>query len=135
MKTFHLKIVTPDGMCFDGMVSSLTLRTIHGDVGILADHVDLVTALGMGRATVITEDGTARHAACIGGMLTVTKKLVSVVATTFEWAENIDTDRAKASHDRARKVLSSKDSSALELKLAEARLKRALVRQSVAEKP
>lgn len=131
MKTFHLKIVTPYGLCFDGQVQSLTLRTIDGDVGIQADHVDLVTALGMGQATVVTEDGP-KYAACIGGLLSVTKTIVSVVATTFEWAEDIDTDRAQASYDRAQKVLGNKESSDMELKLAQARLKRALVRQSVA---
>ena len=48
MRDFHLKIVTPDGLCFDGNAYSLTVRTVAGDVGILAGHLDLVTALGMG---------------------------------------------------------------------------------------
>ena len=132
MKTFHLKIVTPDGMCFDGMVSSLTLRTIHGDVGILADHVDLVTALGMGRATVITEDGTARHAACIGGMLTVTKKLVSVVATTFEFSDEIDVARAEKAKEKAQKRIEAAQSDK-DMRLAELKLKRALNRINVSK--
>ncbi len=55
-----------------------------------------MTALGMGRATVVTDQGT-RYAACIGGMLSVEKELVTLVATTFEWAEDIDTARAQAS--------------------------------------
>lgn len=131
MKEFHLKIVTPDGQCFDGQVYSLQVRTIDGDVGIMADHVDLVTALGMGRATIQAEGGT-RYAACIGGILSVTKELVSLVATTFEWSEDIDLDRANRSYDRAQAVLARKDASQLELKLAQARLKRALIRQGVA---
>ena len=124
MTAFHLKIVTPDGLFFD-------VRTVAGDVGILAGHLDLVTALGMGRATVVTDQGT-RYAACIGGMLSVEKELVTLVATTFEWAEDIDTARAQASYERAQKVLHSKNASQVELKLAEARLKRALVRRGVA---
>lgn len=131
MKPFRLKIVTPDGLLYDGQALSLTVRTVAGDIGILADHIDLVTALGMGRATVVTEEG-ARYAACIGGMLSVTKELVSLVATTFEWAEGIDAHRAHASYERAQKVLQDKDASQLDLKLASARLKRALVRESVA---
>ncbi|MGM9640751.1 MAG: ATP synthase F1 subunit epsilon [Faecousia sp.] len=131
MKAFHLKIVTPDGLLFDGDAYSLTVRTVAGDVGILADHMDLVTALGMGRATVVTESGP-RYAACIGGMLSVTRELVSLVATTFEWAENIDVSRARASYDRADRILHDKDASQMDLRLAEARLKRSLVRQSVA---
>lgn len=132
MKTFRLKIVTPDGLLYDGEAYSLSVRTIAGEVGILADHLDLVTALGMGRATVVTESGT-RYAACIGGMLSVTRALVSVVATTFEWAEDIDPDRAQASYQRADRILHDKEASQMDLRLAEARLKRALIRQSVAQ--
>ena len=65
-------------------------------------------------------------------MLSVEKELVTLVATTFEWAEDIDTARAQASYERAQKVLHSKNASQVELKLAEARLKRALVRRGVA---
>ena len=130
MKPFHLKIVTPYGPSFDGEALNLSVRTVDGDVGILADHMDMVTALGMGRAVVETEAGR-REAACIGGILSVSKELVSLVATTFEWAEDIDVDRAKVSYEKAQKIISSKDSIDLELKLAQARLKRDLVRQSV----
>lgn len=131
MNTFHLKIVTPDGLMYDGEAQGLTVRTTSGDVGILAGHLDLVSALGMGRATVVTPTAT-RYAACIGGMLSVKKDLVTLVATTFEWADEIDAQRAQASLDRAQKVLHNKDASQADLRLAEARLKRALVRQSVA---
>ncbi len=131
MKPFHLKIVTPYGPCFDGEATCLQVRTIDGDVGIMADHVDMVTALGMGRAVIDTETGR-REAACIGGILSVTKDSVSLVATTFEWAEDIDVPRADASYEKAQKVLGDKNATDLEFKLAQARLKRALVRKSVA---
>ena len=108
------------------------VRTTTGDVGILAGHVDLVAPLGMGQATVYTEDGT-RRAACIGGMLSVLDGSVTLVPTTFEWAENIDTARAEASLQRAKSILTHKDKvSETDIKLAEARLHRALVRKSVA---
>ena len=132
MKEFYLRIVTPDGVCFDGPAQRVVVRTIAGDVGIMAGHLELVTALGMGQATVVTADGV-RYAACIGGMLTVTRELVRVTATTFEWSENIDLPRANNSYERAQKILENSSSTDLELKLAQARLKRALVRRSVAE--
>ena len=64
MNSFYLQIVTPDGSLFDGQAEKLTVRTIDGDVTVLAGHTDYVTALGMGRAKV-TVDGVARYAACI----------------------------------------------------------------------
>ena len=68
MTPFHLKIVTPDGLIFDGQAEELVVRTTSGDLGILAGHINCVAPLGMGRATVIT-DGKRKFAACIGGTL------------------------------------------------------------------
>ena len=131
MTPFHLRIVTPDGLLFDGQAEELIVRTTSGDLGILAGHVKCVAPLGMGRATVVI-DGKHKYASCIGGMVSVVNGDVTLVPTTFEWAESIDTARAEASQKRAEAVLHSKDSSETELKLAQARLHRALVRKSVA---
>lgn len=133
MNSFPLKIVTPDGLQFDGQAEELIVRTTTGDMGILAGHISCVAPLGMGRATIIT-DGKKRYAACIGGMVSVVKGSVTLVPTTFEWAENIDVARAAASENRANAVLKDKTSTDTDLRLAEARLKRALIRQNVAQK-
>ena len=132
MSSFPLKIVTPDGLIYDDQAERIIVRTTGGDLAILARHIDCVAALGMGLATVVTAEGTRRYAACIGGMLSVQNGEVTLVPTTFEWAETIDAARAQASMDRAEKVLKNKDASSTEIQLAEARLHRALVRKSVA---
>lgn len=131
MTDFSLKIVTPYGLVYDGNAQELIVRTTSGDLGILAGHINCVAPLGMGRATVII-DGQKRYAACIGGMVSVVGSNVTLVPTTFEWANEIDADRAEASYQRAQAILHSKDASDTDLKLAEARLRRALVRKSVA---
>jgi F-type H+-transporting ATPase subunit epsilon len=132
MTAFELKIVTLDGLVYDGMAEELIVRTVNGDMGILAGHINCVAALGMGRATVMI-DGKKRYGACIGGMVTVVNGAVTLVPTTFEWAEDIDLQRAENAAERANVLISSKDISNVELRLAEARLKRALVRSSVAK--
>ena len=128
--TFHLQIVTPDGLIFEGEADKISVRTQDGIIGILPRHIDYVAPLGMGEA-VITVDGKARRAACIGGMVAVQGDTVRLVATTFEWAENIDMVRAKLAEERARALLARENSSERDLTLAEARLRRALVRQAV----
>ena len=133
MSSFPLQIVTPGGQAFDGMAEKLFCRTIVGDVAILARHCDYITALGMGEARVTLEDGAVRRAACIGGMLTVRSGQVRLVATTFEWAGDIVKARAEDSRKRAETVLGQKGVDARELELAQARLKRALVRTHVAD--
>ena len=132
MTAFALKIVTPDGLIYDGQAEELIIRTVTGDMGILAGHINCVASLGMGRATVLM-DGKKRYAACIGGMVSVVNGAVTLVPTTFEWAEDIDVKRAEASADRAKAALSNKESSDADVRLAQARLKRALVRSSVAK--
>ena len=129
--TFSLKIVTPDGLIFDGQAEKLIVRTSTGDTAILARHINAVFPLGMGQA-IVEADGQRRTAACIGGMLSVVDGAVTLVPTTFEWADQIDADRAAASQQRAEGILNKKDASDAELRLAEARLKRALIRKSVA---
>lgn len=130
MTGFPLKIVTPDGLEFDGMADELIVRTIVGDLGILAKHVDCVAPLGMGEATVVV-DGQKKYAACIGGMVSVINGSVTLVPTTFEWSEKIDLERAEASEKRAQAVLSNKNATDTEIQLAKARLRRALVRKNV----
>ena len=130
MTPFSLKIVTPDGVRFDGQAEELIVRTTTGDMGILAGHINCVAPLGMGRATVIV-DGVKRYAACIGGMVSVVDGAVSLVPTTFEWADSIDVARAERSLERAQAVLDNKASADTDLVMAKARLRRALIRKDV----
>lgn len=131
MTPFPLKIVTPDGVQYDGQAEELIVRTTTGDLGILAGHMNCVAPLGMGRATIVIE-GKKHYAACIGGMLSVMGEKVTLVPTTFEWAKDIDEARADRSYQRAQAILSDKNAAKTDIALAEARLKRALVRRSVA---
>ena len=130
MTPFHLKIVTPDGLIYDGQAEELIVRTIGGDVGIRARHMDYVAPLGMGRAVIVNGD-QRRIAACIGGMLSVVNGDVTLVPTTFEWADQIDVDRAERAQKKAEDRLKASTSDT-EVHLAEAKLHRALVRKSVA---
>ena len=132
MTSFPLKVVTPDGLLFDGQAEELVVRTTTGDMGILAGHINCVAPLGMGRAMIVAE-GKKMYAACIGGILSVVNGEVNLVPTTFEWADQIDADRAEQSAETAKKRLADKNLGSVELRMAEAKLRRALVRKSVAE--
>jgi len=77
-------------------------------------------------------DGQRRYGACIGGILSVVDGKVTLVPTTFEWSDAIDVDRALASEKRAQAILDNKTSTDTDIRLAEARLKRALIRKNVA---
>ena len=107
---FHLQIVTPDGSEFDGQAVRIIVRTIAGDVCVMARHTNYCTALGMGEAKVTMEDGSVRTA-------------------------QIDFARAQKAKEAAEKRLAEKNKlSDKEIALAEAKLKRALVRSNVASR-
>ena len=127
MRTFPLRIGTPDGLLFEGEVQRIVCRSITGDLAILAGHCNFCTALGMGEAHVILENGTSRSAACIGGMLTVMDGNCSLLATTWEWQEDIDADRAGKAKERAQEQLRQKQS-IQEYQLSQASLARAMAR-------
>ena len=131
MKEFHLQIVTPDGIRFDGDAQSLLIKCEMGDIEVLAGHTDYFSSLGIGRARIKTAEG-ARMASAAGGFLSVSGGEVKVVATTFEYADEIDVSRARASKERAEeKIKDAKD--AAELEAAKLKLMRALNRIKVAE--
>ena len=131
MSTFHLTISTPDGLLFDGEVQRVRARMIDGGVCRLAHHEHYVSAVGAGEAALVTADGQTRTAACIGGMLTMIDNEATLIATTFEWADQIDLERAKRAKEVAQARISAAKNDKRELMLAEAKLQRALVRINV----
>ncbi|MDO5377975.1 MAG: ATP synthase F1 subunit epsilon [Clostridia bacterium] len=131
MSTFHLKISTPDGMEFDGEVERVRVRMIDGDVCLLAHHADYVSAVGAGEAAIVTADGQTKTAACIGGMLAMISGEANLIATTFEWSDEIDLERAQRAKATAEARIAAAKNDKRELMLAEAKLQRALVRINV----
>ena len=131
---YKLEIATPDGEVYIGNATRLICRTIDGDVCIMARHTNYCTALGMGLAKVTMEDGSVRNAACMGGMLTVVEGVCRLVATTWEWQEDIDFERAKIAKSKAEEQLDRREHlDDRDVQLAEAKLKRALIRTSIAK--
>ena len=133
MTSFYLQIVAPDGKKYAGMAEKILLRTINGDVCILARHTDYITALVLGECRVTDDKGQVRTAACIGGMLVVTEGMAHVMASAFEWADEIDVARAEKNKAACEKALAANPSED-QAKLQEAKLRRCNLRLSVAAK-
>ncbi len=134
MAAFHLQVVSMDGPIFDGNVQKIMLRTIDGDIAILARHTNYCTAIGMGTAHILLEDDSERTAACIGGMLSVMDGECRVIPTTWEWSDEIDVERAEAAKKKAEQRLADEKLSKQAHINAEAKLRRALVRLGTAKK-
>ena len=133
MATFHLQIVTPDRMVYDGESPKIIVRTVNGDVCILPRHIDYAVPLAIGEARITDEKGETRVAACNSGMLSVSGNEVRVIPVTFEWADEIDLERAKRAEEEAEERMKTTDHQNREYIMAEAKLKRALTRINVKE--
>ncbi len=131
MSTFRLQIVTPEGCPFDGQAEALRLCTSEGYVSIRAHHADYIATLSIGTLT-LTADGNSKDAACGGGFLTVENGNVRLVATSFEYADEIDVLRAENAKARAEKLL-AESKEAKDIELAKVRLARALNRLKIAK--
>ena len=129
MKEFPLTIATPDGVVFDGVAESILIRCATGDIEILAGHTDLFASLGIGRVR-IKANGTTRMAAASGGFVSVTDGTTRVIATTFEFSDEIDIERAERARENAENAIRNAKNDA-ELEKAKMKLMRAVTRIQV----
>lgn len=126
MKSFKLKIITPEKVFFDDETEQIIVRTTEGDIGILAGHENYVADLPAGPFRVKI-NGNYKIATISGGAIKVSKDAVTILAMAAEWSEDIDSEWAKRSHEDAIKRINESKSD-YEHRRAELKLKRALNR-------
>ena len=124
---FHLTVITPEKIFFDGETTQIIVRTTEGDIDILANHTSLVASLPSGPLKVMTEDGSYRVAAVSAGLIKVGGNKVNIFADAVEWADEIDIEWAKRSREDAERRIAAKKSQ-LDFDIAELKLQRALNR-------
>ena len=131
MKAFELQIVTPNREVFNGQAESILVPTSEGVIEFLADHIDYMAVVIVGKIRIIA-GGNSKVAACSDGFLTVSGGKVRVICTTFEYADEIDVERANKAKEKAEQILLTKLDANTE-KLVKAKLARALNRLRVSE--
>lgn len=124
--TFNLEIVTPDRKFFEDEVEMVVVRGLEGYLGVLKNHIPLVTPLAIGKVK-IKQDGIFRTATVAQGYLDVTKNKTTIVTEAAEWPEEIDLSRAELAKKRAEERL-KRSSDDLDTQRAEIALKKAVNR-------
>ncbi len=104
MKTFHVKLVTPEGSLFDTEVAEVTLPILDGEVTMLAEHIPYIGALRAGEALLQTAAGQTEVVALSGGFVEFDNNTLTILADTAERAEDIDLARAEAAKERAEEL-------------------------------
>jgi F-type H+-transporting ATPase subunit epsilon len=105
-------------------------RGVQGDLGILPNHMPLVTPLKIAPVRIKTEGEKEIRMAVSGGFMEVRGDKVTILAETAELPEDIDVERAKAAKERAEKRLIDKHPD-LDIRRAERALQRAMARLDV----
>jgi F-type H+-transporting ATPase subunit epsilon len=103
-RTFRLQIVTPERVLIDGLVTSVIAPGSEGQFGVLAGHAPFVTELGIGELRYRDSAGVEQLLAVHGGFFQVSHDEATVLADAAERPEEIDIDRARQAHDRAREA-------------------------------
>jgi len=98
--TLRLEIVTPQATVYSEDVDMVTLPGVEGQMGILPQHVRLMTQLVPGEM-IVRKDGQDRFLAVGEGLIEVTGDRVAIVTDMAVAAENIDEAKAEEARQRA----------------------------------
>ncbi|UCZ53017.1 F0F1 ATP synthase subunit epsilon [Bacillus shivajii] len=133
MKTMQANVVTPDGSVFEGQVEMVVAKTLDGEMGIMANHLPLVSPLSIG-AVRIKKDSKVQLIAVSGGLMEVRPDEVNILAESAELPSDIDVARARAAKERAERRLEQAKKDNIDFKRAELALKRAINRLEVSDR-
>ncbi|MBI4904256.1 MAG: F0F1 ATP synthase subunit epsilon [Acidobacteria bacterium] len=129
--TFELEIATPEKLLVKEAVTEAQLPTADGEIGVLPGHAPLLSELGIGVISFVTE-GKRLTVAVSSGIIEVLPDLVRVLAMVAELPADIDMKRAREAERRARERLDTIKENVDSARALNA-LKRAQARLSVAE--
>ena len=132
----HLQLVTLSGIKFDDDVYEVVLPTLDGEIGVLTDHMPLISVATNGVIAVrrqARDSDTAReYYATNGGVIEVDRNTLRVIVDEADHADDISEAEAEAAHQRALQLKSeAKDEVSLEH--AQALVDRSAVRLQVAQ--
>ena len=105
----QVDIVTPSSTIMSDYFNMIVVRTLNGELGILADHLPLISTLKEWPVKLKKDDGTVIYVSVSGGFMEVRDNKVTILAPTAELPEHIDAGRAKAALERAEKRLNEAD--------------------------
>jgi F-type H+-transporting ATPase subunit epsilon len=133
-KTLHLTITTPERIVLESEVSSVNVPTVDGEIGLLPDHIPLVSLLAPGELHAVTTAGEEQIMAVSGGFIEVRDNAVVILADTAEKAEEIDEVRAQAGREKALKLMQERATDDVGFADAQAAMAKELARLKVVRK-
>jgi F-type H+-transporting ATPase subunit epsilon len=116
---FRFQLVALTGIKYDDEVYEVVLPTMDGEIGVLTDHMPLVSVATDGaimvRRNKSDPDRQREYFAISGGAIDVTNNILRVLVDEADHADDINQAEAEAAHERAVKMKAeAKDQVSLE---------------------
>ncbi|KAA2236861.1 F0F1 ATP synthase subunit epsilon [Salinarimonas soli] len=105
MATFHLELVSPERLLFEGQVESVQLPASEGDMTILPGHSPVITTLKPGILTVSGGTGGAQRLFVRGGFADVNAAGLTILAEQAIPVAELDSARLDAEITAAEQAL------------------------------
>ncbi len=126
---FSLEIVTPERQVFSQEVTTVTVPTPDGTIGVLARHTPLFTALKEGEIK-ITDEKNEYFLAIGGGFMEVGKNKALILVARAVHAHELNEEEIKKAQAAAQEVIAGK-AKGVELAQAQAIMRRSLLELKV----
>merc|ERR1711971_520078 len=105
----QLKVLSPEGLGVTETVSEVVLPSASGQLGVLANHAPMMTALDTG-VLRFKQQGQWKPLVVLGGFASVDSNQLSILVNDFELVEDIDLDKAKTEMEAATASLEKAES-------------------------
>ncbi len=131
----HLKVLTPNKEIFSEEIDELIVNTVDGQIGILPNHIQLVTRIMPGEM-ILKIKGKQQYFAITGGFLEVSNNKITILADYAVYSEDIEVEKVLQAKRRAEEILkrAKEDISERDFATAQADLRRAVVQLHVANR-
>lgn len=115
----HFQLVTLSGVKFNEDVYEVILPTLDGQIGVLTDHMPLISAATTGiisvRKSPKDPDSAMEHFATFGGVVEVANNTLRVLVDEADQGDSISEAEAQEALERAQKLRAeAKDEESLE---------------------
>jgi F-type H+-transporting ATPase subunit epsilon len=130
MSSLHLEIVTPEARIFSGDATFVVIPGVEGGLGVLQEHIPLLTQINPGELRITTDEGEMSLA--IGeGFVEIRPDRISVLTDMAVKEEDIDEKGVSEAVERAERQIREGALAGEELAFVQSSLLRSLAQLHV----
>nr|QCI07905.1 ATP synthase CF1 subunit epsilon [Pleonosporium borreri] len=104
--TLKIRVIAPDNIVWDADAEEIILPSSTGQIGILTNHIPLLTAIDIGVMRV-RKNKDWQPIILLGGFAEVESNKVTILVNGAEKISNINIDEAQANLEKATTILSN----------------------------